>query len=1374
MVFQPPHLRLNVSEANRNGVFTTGNDTNVLVFEYYVLTGDSSRRLDYVDTREAPYDMVGYTSNSLALNTDVTIGTGGRLYGDRPTPRYNDIFLIATKSGGVFSATESPTQRVQANTFLPLPGAPGSLSSSSNIIIDTSAPFITSVYPLAPTGDYGENVNLLIAVRFNFPVVVNGCPYLVFQVQGLDRKALFAFGNGTTDLVFDLYVLATDQKFSLDYANIKALKNGFCDSNTLPVDPSSIFIKRASMHPVIRANLTLPPIGIRTTIISPTSITGGGYNITLTGGAAKPTEVYSCYGIANATYSAGDILDVRVHFSEAVKVADSSFFILSLLSNTAYFEGMANVTDAVFKLVVLPEDSSGALTYPNIYSLRTIQSCDIVDVTMNRCASQNLPLPYSNSPDSNDAFSRLYLKIVPFSLSELNGLVPISSPYAKGVEFVFPQGRGFYQSGDLINFTIYFSDSVAVVGEPFLQLQFNSGSIDLFLYRSPSSSALTFALLIDNPDLEGLIACSVLSKINLNGGRITRAHNFIPIQNAFLQIQPLCCPNLDCGVSAVVIANQPKVQRVYAMQSGVYSAPSILDIFVVYSRPVEVTGRLVLDLYLPTGGTAVYENALNPTVLHFTYMIQMMDFTSQLDYVSSYALHFTDGNADNGVHLKDAAYPIQSDLTLPQPGTANSLGRQSAVVIVMGIPRLENLTVSPLVAVMGDPLLFSLVYSSDITFIDSFKMAASLALIQANVFLSFVISPAADSNGTFTSLAESVVKREATFLYELNDTLVFSYEITTSDPTGYVEIQSNLPVTFGALNLVSKVFTTITSSIVPNAYVNTRLASIDNVRPYVLSVTSNRLSTVYPLGVGDSVIILIHFSAPVIAFKSTYNQPNLLLLFSNGITNNASFMNSSIPSTVLTFNYTIKYGDDANPLMYDGVHALSGDIRRYTPGRSLLPANLTLPTEKSFSSLGGTSNLFIDTAAPYVRSMFAVNKPGVYGFNDTIIIICRFSRPVTVLGDPQLTLQVGNGITGTATYIRSYPLNDVRIQILDTDVLFMYSVGVEDDIPTLHHAGPSALYMPNGSYIFLRSTYLYQEADLSLRNYSDMGLSYGKIERQWMINYPFRVEVLLRDLYHSAPASLTVTLEHNGVILNLFAGACTGKTFGSTFPRSRLGNNSTALSSDVDIGYDYFFSDTQALNYASLGAATQSSTSGNYTASLAIDGNRDPYLSDLSVSATLSEFQPWWVVYLPENTSVKTISIWPRSPETWIPPVIRYTVKQLDGFPRGYYRLRFSNIDLNNASFFVDTPVISLGASEEELSAALNQISSLGDVLIKPKLLQMCKNGVIVFRCTDDSEYGYGYIYQLTLLNVLVKFRIIDSNIYIRFRLRNLNCKSST
>lgn len=381
--------------------------------------------------------------------------------------------------------------------------------------------------------------------------------------------------------------------------------------------------------------------------------------------------------------------------------------------------------------------------------------------------------------------------------------------------------------------------------------------------------------------------------------------------------------------------------------------------------------------------------------------------------------------------------------------------------------------------------------------------------------------------------------------------------------------------------------------------------------------------------------------------------------------------------------------------------------------------------------------------------MFAANKPGEYGLNESILVVVRFSKPVVVTGNPTLTLQVTDTSTAVATLKVEVSNDEVRIELLSTDIVFEYFVQEGDTIPMIHHSGPNALFLPNGSAILQLTSFPSLPADILLRDFTDMSTSYGKIERQWMSNFPHKVEVLLRDLHHTAPASLTALIEHNGAFAEIFDAPCPGKVFGVTYPGSRLGNNATAIQPDADIGFDYFFSDSRASNLALFGIVRQSSTLDNYTASLAVDGNRDPYLADMSVSSTLQELQPWWLLQLPSGSSVRTISITPRSAESWSPPVLSFTVKQLTVFPRGFFKLTFADINLFDPSINTTTPFISFGANATELANILEATPGLGSVLVTLKVIQMCGT-IVLYRCSDDSEFGFGYKYTIQLLDILV------------------------
>ncbi|MEY9836653.1 carbohydrate binding domain-containing protein [Streptacidiphilus sp. EB103A] len=56
--------------------------------------------------------------------------------------------------------------------------------------------------------------------------------------------------------------------------------------------------------------------------------------------------------------------------------------------------------------------------------------------------------------------------------------------------------------------------------------------------------------------------------------------------------------------------------------------------------------------------------------------------------------------------------------------------------------------------------------------------------------------------------------------------------------------------------------------------------------------------------------------------------------------------------------------------------------------------------------------------------------------------------------------------------------------------------------------------------------------------------------------------------------------------------------------------------------------------------ATQSSTNGSYTASLAVDGTTDPAVADGSVSQTGTDARAWWQVDLGSSQSIGSVALW--------------------------------------------------------------------------------------------------------------------------------------
>jgi hypothetical protein len=363
--------------------------------------------------------------------------------------------------------------------------------------------------------------------------------------------------------------------------------------------------------------------------------------------------------------------------------------------------------------------------------------------------------------------------------------------------------------------------------------------------------------------------------------------------------------------------------------------------------------------------------------------------------------------------------------------------------------------------------------------------------------------------------------------------------------------------------------------------------------------------------------------------------------------------------------------------------------------------------------------------------LFPVKTSGVYGENEEILIVTRFSAPVLVRGNPVLALKTGTDRSSLASYMANVTgYNDLLIEFSNTDVIFRYLIQQGDDISDLSHNGTTAIQTGNDfGEILQYSQTLSHSADLTLREPNDFIPMNGLIERQWKLRFPMKIEFLFKDLLHNAPSTLSAKVDHNGIQATLFSQCCQqpGRRysyFGYSSSVYTSGSVTTPFAQDSSldpitnknvnvalVGEDLFFSDTEAANIAMNGLASQSSTI--LPANLAIDGGYSPLVGDKSVSETVQEDNPWWMLTLPlTNRMIQSILIYERLPEIWITPVISFTIKGLDRYPKGYYRLSFSNIDTSDASISVTTNYIPMRAEAKEIQFAITDIQTLGIVSV--------------------------------------------------------------
>jgi hypothetical protein len=930
-----------------------------------------------------------------------------------------------------------------------------------------------------------------------------------------------------------------------------------------------------------------------------------------------------------------------------------------------------------------------------------------------------ISIPTNHLPDNR-------YDIVSFSVLQNNGNINPN---------IIPSN--IYVTGTTISVEIEFSEAVLIFGKPLLILEFNTGSSvlrTLMFTRQQSEHKALFQFNISE-GMAGIVRCSAVSYIALNGGRILKRANFLPLISSRLDIGSLCCKD-NCEAATIQLINTiPYVTRVFAPSAGVFSNGEEVDIIVQFSGPVVVTGVPSLVLQIPNSPSAFYLYQEDSKSLRFRYLITSSDFTSCLEYVDTSSLVMSSEVFD-GIFMRGAVERILASYALPVRGHPGSLGQQSLVVIDNRRPRLLNVNVNPPQATSGDDIFFSFVFSEVMRAVDinNRDLLGSFASEASSMSVSVRISTI---DGSISII------RTATLHSIASNSLIFKYRVTTADPSGTVYFASESPFNLVNSFIQSASIGAKAPSKIARDIQSKLLATVDNMNPVVLEVYSPNTTVIYPFGAGDVLDIYVKMSLKVV-IKQT---PFLELAFSNRVVN-ATYIPTNGPyDQDLHFRYTIGRGDTATPLDYNGLYALYGDLRRYSSNEAVLPSILLLAPSFTKGSLGYCCNLRVDTSSPYISALLPLKRAGIYGEGEQIVIVARFTKPVVIYGTPRLELKTSPTTTGIASYISSFYAFDLTLDLRETDVLFSYTVRRSDNILDIMHTGPNAISL-NGGSIVHKTMSPTVNADILLRDPADHQPINNMVERQWKFRYPSKVEVLLRDLYHTNAESLTATLEHLGHFSTLFDGCCKDKTFGHSYPKSTLGNNMTLLLKDTGVGYNYLFSDTVADNIARRGTVSQSGTSSISYALLAIDGNTDPVIGDMSVSETVEMVNAWWQVLLPKDSVVRSFTIWPRKPSSFINPITSFVIKGKDAFPQGRFKLTFSNIDVLNSVVTATTDFINYGASAAEVKAKIQERKELGIVDVTRATLPVCgvlnnENG-----CGVGVLHGYGYKYYIKYLNL--------------------------
>jgi hypothetical protein len=410
-----PTLALN---SGGSASYTGGTGTSTLTFNYNIGATDNASRLDYNNTSS-----LSGTINDLADNT----------------------------------------------SLLTLPGVTSTDLYSDNLVVDTTAPTVSTVSTALSGGYYNSSDSITITVGFSEAVNVTGTPTLALNSGG---SASYTGGTGTSTLTFNYNIGATDSSTRLDYINTSSLSGTI---NDLADNASPRTLPGVGSSDLYSDNLVVDTTAPTVSTVS-TALTGGYYN-------------------------SSDSITITVGFSEAVNVTGTPTLALNSGGSASYTGGTGTST-LTFNYNIGATENSARLDYSNTSSL----SGTINDLADN-ASPRTLP-----GVGSSDLYSD-------------NLVVDTTAPTVSSVSSDETSGS-YYRQGGSIPIKITFSEDVIVNttgGTPTLDL--NSDSDAVATYLSVASSVLTFPYTVDSDDDTNKLPLDydATDSLTLNSGTIKDA-----------------------------------------------------------------------------------------------------------------------------------------------------------------------------------------------------------------------------------------------------------------------------------------------------------------------------------------------------------------------------------------------------------------------------------------------------------------------------------------------------------------------------------------------------------------------------------------------------------------------------------------------------------------------------------------------------------------------------------------------------------------------------------------------------------------------------------------------------------------------------------
>jgi len=846
--------------------------------------------IDVTFTGLVTYDLVG--TLTLDLNTGVAASYNAGTGTDTLTFRYTvaggetvaDLDYVATNSlvvAGGGTVRDAASQ--DADLTLAAPAAAGSLGGNKAIEIDTTAPQVTNVTSTKGNGTYTVPELINITVDFDEIVTVSGVPTLTLDTGGAGTTVNYNSGSGSNTLVFAYTVGASQDSADLDYVDTASLSDG-----------------GGSIQDAATNDATL-------TLAAPGAAGSLGDNKAIVIDTTAPTVTGVTAAKADGFYNVGEVIDVEVAFSETVYVTGTPWIMLNSGAPAVTLFSGDGTNTLTFRYTVGVTETSADLDYAATDSL-SFGGGAIRDLATN-LANITLPAPGAAGSISDDQTI----------------VIDTTAPTVTSV--TSPDADAIYGIGATITVDVTFSEVITVAGGPTFDIALNSGTAAVASYSGGSGSAtLSFDYTVAADDLSIDLGYDATSSLTIAGGTARDSAG----NDAVLTLPAVGGGSSLSGQKAIVVDGvAPTITFVTSLDSdGTYGIGSVLDVSVVFSENVDVTGVPTIDLNSGAATVATYAAGTGSDTLAFDYTVAVGESSADLNYDATTSLSVA------GATIRDAA-GNDADVTLPPLATVNSLGGNKAIVIDTSAPSVSNVSSTNLDGAYraGASIDVTVTFTAPVT------VAGGVPYIDL-------------SNGAAAWYSSGSGSATLTFTYNVGpaeDVADLGYALTTSLNANGATIQDvatqnaslTLPAPGGAGSLSFN-----------------KAIEIDTVQPTVTNVTSPELDGTYP--VDSSIDIEITFDEAV-TVDTGGGTPQLWL--NSGPT--PAYYSSGSGTATLTFTYVVAQNDNSADLDYQNAGALNtagGTIRDAATN----DANVTLPYPGP-GLLAINKNIVIEAQQPWVN-----------------------------------------------------------------------------------------------------------------------------------------------------------------------------------------------------------------------------------------------------------------------------------------------------------------------------------------------------------------------------------------------------------------------